>query len=103
MSNNSTLNGSFSELISSEFLTKKLVIYTYSLSDNLIKEVLIKFGSKIVLTKELKSANIILGLKKHLQQNYKLQSIAQQNNIPIYNVKQNSLYQIIKFIQFILF
>jgi hypothetical protein len=34
--------------------SKKLVIYPYSLSNNLLKEVLLKMGFKFVLTNEIK-------------------------------------------------
>jgi hypothetical protein len=34
--------------------SKKLVIYPYSLSNNLLKEVLLKMGLKFVLTNEIK-------------------------------------------------
>ena len=81
---------------------KKLIIYSYSLSFNLIKEVISKFNVDILLTKELKQASIIIGLKKHLQQNQKLQKIAKQKNIPIYGVNRSSIYQIAKLIQFIM-
>ena len=81
---------------------KKLIIYSYSLSYNLIKEVISKFDVDVMLTKDLKKASLILGLKKHLQQNPKLQEIAKQKNIPIYGVNRSSIYQIAKLIQFIM-
>ena len=81
---------------------KKLIIYSYSLSYNLIKEVSSKFDVDVMLTKDLKKASLILGLKKHLQQNPKLQEIAKQKNIPIYGVNRSSIYQIAKLIQFIM-
>ena len=59
-------------------------------------------GSKIILTNDLKKASIIIGLKKHVQHNKNLQVFAKQNRLPIFTVKQNSLYQIIRLIQFIL-
>ena len=43
--------------------SKKLVIYPYSLSNNLLKEVLLKMGLKFVLTNEIKKASLIIGLK----------------------------------------
>jgi hypothetical protein len=52
--------------------SKKLVIYPYSLSNNLLKEVLLKMGFKFVLTNEIRKASLIIGLKKHLKQNFKL-------------------------------
>jgi hypothetical protein len=81
--------------------SKKLVIYPYSLSNNLLREVLLKMGVKFVLTNDIRKANLIIGLKKHLKQNFKLKNLAQQKNVPIYSLNQLSLYQVTKFIQFI--
>ena len=81
--------------------SKKLIIYSYSISTNLVKEVLLKMGFKFVLTNEIRKAELIIGLKKHLKQNYKLTNMAKQNNIPIYSLNQISFYQISKLIQFI--
>jgi stage III sporulation protein SpoIIIAA len=81
--------------------SKKLVIYPYSLSNNLLKEVLLKLELKFVLTNEIKKANLILGLKKHLKQNVKLINLAKQKNIPIYSLNQISFYEVSKFIQFL--
>ena len=81
--------------------TKKLIIYPYSLSNNLLKEVLLKMGFKFILTNEIKKASLILGIKKHLKQNFKLKNLAKQKNIPIYTLNQISLYQITKLIKFI--
>jgi stage III sporulation protein SpoIIIAA len=81
--------------------TKNLVIYPYSISTNLLKEVLLKMGLKFVLTNEIRKANLIIGLKKHLKQNFKLINLAKQKNIPIYTVNQVSFYQISKLIQFL--
>jgi stage III sporulation protein SpoIIIAA len=81
--------------------SRKLVIYPYSLSNNLLKEVLLKMGFKFVLTNEIRKASLIIGLKKHLRQNFKLTTLAKQKNIPIYSLNQLSLYQISKLIQFL--
>lgn len=83
------------------FKLKPLVIYPYSLSNNLLKEVLLKMGLKFVLTNEIRKATLIIGLKKHLKQNFKLTNLAKQKNIPIYTVNQVSFYQISKLIQFL--
>jgi stage III sporulation protein SpoIIIAA len=83
--------------------SKKLVIYPYSLSNNLLKEVLLKMGVKFVLTNEIRKASLIIGLKKHLKQNFKLTSLARQKNIPIYSLNQVSFYQVRKLIQFLSF
>jgi stage III sporulation protein SpoIIIAA len=79
--------------------SKKLIIYPYSFSQNLLKEILLKTGLKVVLTNDIKKASLILGLKKHLKQNFKLINLAKQKNIPVYALNQISLYQITKIIQ----
>jgi stage III sporulation protein SpoIIIAA len=81
--------------------SKKLIIYSYSISSNLLKEVLLKMGFKFVLTNESRKAELIIGLKKHLKQNFKLTQIAKQRNIPIYSLNQISFYQLSKLIQFL--
>jgi len=81
--------------------SKKLVIYPYSLSNNLLKEVLLKMGFQFVLTNEIRKASLIIGLKKHLKQNFKLTNLANQKNIPIYSITQVSFYQVSKLIQFL--
>jgi stage III sporulation protein SpoIIIAA len=81
--------------------SKKLIIYSYSISSNLLKEVLLKLDFKFVLTNEIRKAELIIGLKKHLKQNFKLTNIAKQRNIPIYSLNQISFYQVSKLIQFL--
>ena len=82
--------------------SKMLVIYPYSVSHNLLKEILLKMKLKFVLTNEIKKANLIIGLKKHLKQNFKLTNLAKQKNIPVYGLNQVSLYQITKLLQVII-
>lgn len=81
--------------------SKKLTIYPYSLSNNLLKEVLLKMGFKFVLTNEIRKASLIIGVKKHLKQNFKLTNLAKQKNIPIYSLNQVTFYQMSKLIQFL--
>jgi len=83
--------------------TKNLVIYVYSLSYNLVREVLIKFGIKLILTRDIKKANIVIGLKKSIQKNKKLRDLADHHSIIIYAVNRSSTYQIAKLLQFIVF
>ena len=77
-----------------------LIIYPYSLSKNLIREILIKLGDKIIITSQIKQANLIIGLKKHLRQNFRLKNLAHKRNIPIYTINQRSIYQIMRLLQF---
>jgi len=79
-----------------------LIIYPYSLSKNLIREILIKFGSKIIITTQIKQANLIIGLKKHLRQNFRLKNLADKQSIPIYTINQRSIYQIMRLLQFLI-
>ena len=81
--------------------SKKLIIYPYSISSNLLKEVLLKLGFKFILTNEIQKANLIIGLKKHVKQNFKLNSLAKQKEIPIYTLNQVNFYQVSKIIQFL--
>lgn len=90
------------KLSSKYFNEKKIVIYSYSLSYNLLKEIITKLNLNIILTKEIKTASLIIGLKKQLYQNSKLQKIAKQKNIPIYGVNRSSIYQITKLLQFLM-
>ena len=87
---------------SMRFKRKKFILYSYSISYNLIKEVISKLKVDIILTKEIKKASLIIGLKKYLQQNDKLRKLAKQKNIPIYGVQRNSIYQVTKLIQFVM-
>jgi hypothetical protein len=80
---------------------KPLLIYPYSISNNLLKEVLIKMGFNFTLTNEIKKASLIIGLRKYLKQNFKLINLAKQKNIPIYALNEINLYQLTKLIQFI--
>lgn len=81
--------------------SKNLIIYSYSLSNNLLKEVLLKMKFKFSLTNEISKASLIIGLQKHLKQNFKLIKLAKQNKIPIYALSHINFYQINKLIQFI--
>ncbi len=81
--------------------SKTLLIYPYSLSNNLVNEVLLQMGFKFVLTNEIRKANLILGVKKNLRQNFKLMTFAREKNIPIYSLKEVSFYQLSKLILFL--
>jgi len=78
------------------FNNKILNIYIYLFSPNLVKEVIAKLGLKFIITKDIKKANFIIGLKKHLKENIKLKKFVEQTNIPIYSINKASIYQISK-------
>ena len=80
---------------------KRLMIYPYLLSNNLLKEVLLKMEFQFVLTNEIQKASLIIGLKKELKRNFKLVTLANQKKIPIYSINQISFYQLSKLVQFL--
>jgi stage III sporulation protein SpoIIIAA len=100
-SNNWSLINQPREENSLKLKSKSLVIYPYSLSNNLVKEVFLKMGFKFILTNEVRKASLIIGLKKHLKQNFKLRNLADQAGIPIYTLNNVSVYQITKLVQYI--
>ena len=81
--------------------SKNLLIYPYSISVHSLKEILCKMGFRYTLTNEIKQANLVIGLTKHLKKNFKLVSLAKQKNIPIYALNEINLYQVTKLIQII--
>ena len=89
------LNSKYSGQLSS----KNLIIYAYSISNNFIKEAMVKMNIRFVLTTDIRKASLIIGLKKHLINNLKLKKLAQQKNIPIYSLNQLSIYQFMKVLQ----
>ena len=82
--------------VSLPVLRKNLFIYVYSLSNNLIKEVIYKMKYKLTLTNDIKTASMIIGLKKYIKLNIKVKKLAKQKNVPIYTVNRGSVYQIAK-------
>jgi stage III sporulation protein SpoIIIAA len=97
-------SGKFNNLTDQKYSiisVKKLLIYTYLISPNLIKEVISKTGFDVSITKDIKKANIIVGLKKYLKQNLKLKKFAEQKNIPIYMINRPTFYQVVKLLQVI--
>jgi hypothetical protein len=54
------------------------------------------------VTKKIKRSNAIIGLKSYLKKNRKLQKLAKEKKIPVYKINRNTVYQVIKLIQFIM-
>jgi hypothetical protein len=76
--------------------SKLLIIYPYSISNNLLKEVLLRMGINFILTNEVKKSSIIIGLKKHLNKNISLTQFANRCDIPIYSFNTISYYQLVR-------
>lgn len=90
---------SFNSKIPLKMASKNLVIYSYSISTNFIKEAMGRVNIRLILTNDIRKASLIIGLKKHLKNNLKLKKLAQQRQIPIYSLNQLSIYQFLKLIQ----
>jgi stage III sporulation protein SpoIIIAA len=84
------------QIVFKELKGKKLVIYLYSLSTNLVQELMNKVPIDFVLTNELYNASIILGSRTHLSQNKKLLELAKQNNILVYFVEPSNIMFVLK-------
>ena len=98
-SNSWTILNQQSQIRSQNLKIKNLLIYNYSLANNLVKEAGYKLGFKLLLTKEIRKATIIIGLKKHIKQNIKLRKIAKKRNIPVFTLNRSSVYQLVKLFQ----
>ena len=83
-------------------VSKSVIIYSYSISNNFLLEVFNKLKLDFRMTNNVKTAHIIIGLKNSLQQNLKLKELAKQRKIPIYSFNQVSLYQLTKFVKTII-
>ena len=76
--------------------SKLLIIYSYSISSNLLKEVLKRLEINFILTTEIRDASIIIGLRKTLIKNTTLTQVANKYGIPIYTFNKISYYQLVK-------
>ena len=81
---------------------KNLIIYSYSISNNFLKEAFSKIGVKFILTNNIRKASLIIGCKRQLQQNSILKQLALKNEIPIYSFKKITIYQLKKLITFLI-
>lgn len=79
-----------------------LYLYSYSISNNLVKEIIMKMGVNVVITDTLNNAGLIIGLKRHIRNNIKLTKLADKQKIPIYCIDYNSLYELFNILEFII-
>ena len=78
-------------------------IHSYAEKNGLPVKTPRDFSDSVTVDEVIKQkADFIIGLKKSLQQNYYIQTVAKQKKIPIYGVKSGSIYQVTKLIQFIM-
>lgn len=93
---NSNLN-SQKEANSSKLIQSKsnvVSIFTYSVSNNLVRKCSQSLSLDIALTEDMNEADIVLGLKSHLKDNLLLVLSAKKLGIPIYSIQKNTMPQI---------
>jgi stage III sporulation protein SpoIIIAA len=71
-----------------------LHVYPYGVSRNQIEQVIQVLDLPVVLTKDMDSADVVLGLRSHLKNHSKLRSIAKHRQVPIHSVKSSTMPQI---------
>nr|UYC31261.1 hypothetical protein [Odontella aurita var. minima] len=82
--------------------SKKSFIFIYSISPNLIHEILKKFQFQFVVTKEIQKTSLIIGSPHNLKENIKLKNLAKKYNIPIFSIPKQNIYQIIKLAKYLI-
>lgn len=71
-----------------------LHIYPYGVSRHQVEQVIRVLNLPIVLTKDMDSADAVLGLRSHVKNHGKLRSIAKARQVPIHAVKASTIPQI---------
>ena len=75
--------------------TKKLFVFIYSISPNLIYEILKKLKFQVIVTKEIQKTSLIIGSPSKLKQNVRLRNLSKKYNIPIFSITKRNIYQIV--------
>ncbi|WP_293072671.1 R3H domain-containing nucleic acid-binding protein [Moorena sp. SIO3H5] len=71
-----------------------LQVYPYGISRHQIEQVIQILNLPVVLTKNMDTADVVLGLRSHVKSHSKLKSIAKSRQIPIHAIKASSIPQI---------
>ncbi len=71
-----------------------LNIYPYGVSRHQLEQVIRILNLPVVLTKDMDSADVVLGLRSHVKNHGKLRSIAKARQVPIHSVKASTIPQI---------
>nr|YP_009496819.1 hypothetical protein ycf45 [Pseudictyota dubia]AWT39532.1 hypothetical protein ycf45 [Pseudictyota dubia] len=75
--------------------TKKLFVFIYSISPNLIYEILKKLKFQVIVTKEIQKTSLIIGSPSKLKENVRLRNLSKKYNIPIFSITKHNIYQIV--------
>ncbi len=79
-----------------------LHIYPYGVSRHQLEQVIRVLNLPVVLTKDMDSADAVLGLRSHVKNHSKLRSIAQARQVPIHAVKASTIPQITRALRHLL-
>ena len=75
--------------------TKKLFVFIYSISPNLIYEILKKLKFQVIVTKEIQKTSLIISSPSKLKENVRLRNLSKKYNIPIFSITKHNIYQIV--------
>ncbi|HEY9669743.1 MAG TPA: R3H domain-containing nucleic acid-binding protein, partial [Coleofasciculaceae cyanobacterium] len=79
-----------------------LHIYPYGVSRHQLEQVIRVLNLPVVLTKDMDSADVVLGLRSHVKNHGKLRSIAKARHVPIHAVKASTIPQITRALRHLL-
>lgn len=79
-----------------------LHIYPYGVSRHQLEQVIRVLNLPVVLTKDMDSADAVLGLRSHVKNHGKLRSIAKSRQVPIHAVKSSTIPQITRALRHLL-
>lgn len=79
-----------------------LHIYPYGVSRHQLEQVIKVLNLPVILTKDMDSADVILGLRSHVKNHSKLRSIARSRQIPIHAIKASTIPQVTRALRRIL-
>lgn len=79
-----------------------LHIYPYGVSRHQLEQVIRVLNLPVVLTKDMDSADAVLGLRSHIKNHGKLRSVAKARQVPIHAVKASTIPQITRALRHLL-
>jgi stage III sporulation protein SpoIIIAA len=79
-----------------------LHIYPYGVSRHQLEQVIRVLNLPVALTKDMDSADAVLGLRSHVKNHGKLRSIAKARQVPIYAIKASTIPQITRALRHLL-
>ena len=71
-----------------------LHLYPYGISRHQVEQVIEILNLPVVLTKDMDSADAVLGLRSHVKNHSKIRSVARARHVPIHAVKASTIPQI---------